>query len=213
MKRTNVVALSVGLIVVVAGIITLRILRTDGGPSDVIRIGFNTWVGYGPLYIARDKGFFAKHGVEVSLLRMEGTGERRSAMMAKRLEAVGSTIDDLVVGAAQGVPGKMVLAVDPRFDLFTELLTASPVHPAAAERERAAELKQVVFEGLLKAIENGVPKSQAAVWTDSDLGESILLRGRGMNLSTAASASCQSSHASGCSNTLIARFRTLEAKA
>jgi len=79
---------------------------------------------------------------------------------------------------------KMVLAVDHRFDLFTELLSASPVHPAAAERERAADLKQVVFEGLLKAVENGVPKSQAGIWTDSDLGESILLRGRGMNLST-----------------------------
>lgn len=78
----------------------------------------------------------------------------------------------------------MVLAVDHRVDLFTELLSASPVHPAAADRERAAELKQIVFEGLLKAVENGIPKSQAAIWTDSDLGESILLRGRGMNLST-----------------------------
>jgi len=29
-----------------------------------------------------------------------------------------------------------------------------------------------------------VPKSEAAVWTDSDLGESILLRARGMNLNT-----------------------------
>lgn len=79
---------------------------------------------------------------------------------------------------------RMVLAVDHRFDLFTKLLSASPVHPAAAERERAADLKQVVFEGLLKAIENGVPKSQAAIWTDSDLGEAILLRGRSMNLNT-----------------------------
>jgi|TARA_B110000263_G_scaffold221858_1_gene210595 myo-inositol catabolism protein IolC len=78
----------------------------------------------------------------------------------------------------------MVLAVDHRFDLFTELLSASPVHPAAAERERAADLKQIVFEGLLKAIENGVPMSQAAIWTDSDLGESTLLRGRAMNLNT-----------------------------
>lgn len=78
----------------------------------------------------------------------------------------------------------MVLAVDHRFDLFTELLSASPVHPAAAERERAANLKQVVFDGVLKAVEGGVPKSQAAIWTDSDLGESILLRGRGMKLNT-----------------------------
>ena len=53
----------------------------------------------------------------------------------------------------------MVLAVDHRFDLFTELLSASPVHPAAAERERAAGLKQVVFEGLLKAIEEQQARS------------------------------------------------------
>ena len=51
----------------------------------------------------------------------------------------------------------MVLAVDHRVDLFTELLSASPVHPAAADRERAADLKQIVFEGLLKAVENGIP--------------------------------------------------------
>jgi len=43
-----------------------------GGPvgsspaaAQTIKIAHSTWVGYGPLYIARDRGFFKNHGVEV----------------------------------------------------------------------------------------------------------------------------------------------------
>ena len=42
----------------------------------------------------------------------EGTGERRAALVAGRLEGAGSTADDLIIGAAQDVPAKMVLALD-----------------------------------------------------------------------------------------------------
>ncbi len=80
--------------------------------KEEIRIGFNTWVGYGPLYIAQEKGFFSKHGLTVDLQRIEGTGARRSALIAGRLDGMGSTVDDLVIGAAQGVEAKMVLALD-----------------------------------------------------------------------------------------------------
>ena len=33
----------------------------EAGP---VRVGHSTWVGNGPLYIARDKGYFAEEGVE-----------------------------------------------------------------------------------------------------------------------------------------------------
>lgn len=82
------------------------------GASQPIRIGFNTWVGFGPFYIAQEKGFFAERGLNVELQRIEGTGDRRSALIAGRLEGMGSTVDDLVIGAAQGVEGKMVLGLD-----------------------------------------------------------------------------------------------------
>jgi NitT/TauT family transport system substrate-binding protein len=81
-------------------------------PTSTFHIAFNTWVGYGPLYVAREKGFFKDEGVDVELQRIEGTGDRRAALIAKRIEALGSTIDDLVVGASQGVPAKMVLSID-----------------------------------------------------------------------------------------------------
>lgn len=77
-----------------------------------VRIGFNTWVGYGPFYIAQEKGFFAERGLDVDLQRIEGTGDRRSALIAGRLDGMGSTIDDLVISVAQGVPAKMVLGLD-----------------------------------------------------------------------------------------------------
>ncbi|MFW6175053.1 MAG: 2-deoxy-5-keto-D-gluconate 6-phosphate aldolase domain-containing protein [Chloroflexota bacterium] len=77
-----------------------------------------------------------------------------------------------------------VLAIDHRFDLFAEVLNTDQGNPSAAHRESAADLKQAVFEGLLNAVERRLPKSQAAVWTDSDLGEAILLRARSMSLST-----------------------------
>lgn len=80
--------------------------------EEEITIGFNTWVGYGPLYIAQKEGFFEKRGLRVSLRRMEGTGERRSGLIANRLQGAGSTVDDLVISRAQGVPIKMVLALD-----------------------------------------------------------------------------------------------------
>ena len=39
-----------------------------------VRIGFNTWVGYGPLYVALDKGLYSKRGLTVALERMGGYG-------------------------------------------------------------------------------------------------------------------------------------------
>ena len=79
-----------------------------------------------------------------------------------------------------------VVALDDRVDLCAEVLNTSGA-PTAAEREQAADLKRVVFEGITAAIENGLAKSSVAVWADSDLGESVLLRARAMSLAAVSS--------------------------
>jgi NitT/TauT family transport system substrate-binding protein len=76
------------------------------------RIAFNTWVGYGPFYIAQQTGIFNRHHLDVELIRLEGTGERRAALLAKRIDALGSTMDDFVVGLSEGVNGEMVAVLD-----------------------------------------------------------------------------------------------------
>ncbi|HXV99855.1 MAG TPA: ABC transporter substrate-binding protein, partial [Anaerolineae bacterium] len=104
-----------GLLVTLVIIIVIGVVagcQQGAGATEPIRVGFNTWVGFGPFYIAQEKGFFAKRGLNVELQRIEGTGDRRSAFIAGRLEGMGSTVDDLIIGAAQGVQGKMVLGLD-----------------------------------------------------------------------------------------------------
>jgi NitT/TauT family transport system substrate-binding protein len=112
MERKTRAYLIIGLVVTAVALVILWRFSIKGLELHPVRIGFNTWVGYGPLYIAQTKGFFEKRGVSVSLQRIEGTGDRRAALVGGRLEGGGSTIDDLIVGVSEGVPIKMVLALD-----------------------------------------------------------------------------------------------------
>ena len=79
-----------------------------------------------------------------------------------------------------------IVALDGRVDFCEELL-GTRCAPSAAEREQAASLKQVVFEGITAAIEGGLAKSNVGVWADNDLGESVLLRARAMSMATVSS--------------------------
>jgi myo-inositol catabolism protein IolC len=78
------------------------------------------------------------------------------------------------------------IALDERVDLMSEVL-ATTGQPTASDREKAANLKRVVFDGITTAVENGLPKSSIGLWADSDLGESVLLRAKAMELTTASS--------------------------
>ncbi len=79
-----------------------------------------------------------------------------------------------------------VTAIDNRVNFVNDLVGSNGDSPAA-DLERAAELQGIVFAGLAAAVEAGLPKSQTAIWTESELGEAVLLRGRGMSMPTVAS--------------------------
>src|SRR5215510_7281381 len=98
--------------IILLGILLLVLMQAQCSKRGPFRVAFNTWVGYGPFYVAQERGFFKAEGLDVQLQRIEGTGDRRAALIAGRIEALGSTIDDLVVGASQGVQARMVLGID-----------------------------------------------------------------------------------------------------
>lgn len=56
--------------------------------ADPVKIGFNIWVGYGPLFIARDKGFFQKRGIDVDLIIKEEVREKFGDLAAGKLDMV-----------------------------------------------------------------------------------------------------------------------------
>jgi NitT/TauT family transport system substrate-binding protein len=73
------------------------------------RVAFNTWVGYSPLLLAKEKGFLNEEGIDAEISFLEGVGEKNSALIRGDVDAVGHTADAAVVSAASGVDGQIIL--------------------------------------------------------------------------------------------------------
>lgn len=80
--------------------------------AETIKLAHSTWVGYGPFYIARDKGFFEAEGLDIELTIMENTPLKMGALMAGQVDLVASTVDEFPVYMKPGKPVKYLLAVD-----------------------------------------------------------------------------------------------------
>ena len=80
--------------------------------ADTVKIAHSTWVGYGPLYIARDKGFFKKNGVDVDLMVMEDPKERFPTLMADRIQMIASTVDTALLYLKKPTDFQYVVAID-----------------------------------------------------------------------------------------------------
>ena len=52
------------------------------GAAEPIRIGYPTWVGFGPIFLAQAKGFFKAQGVDVEIQVIEDTQLGMAALAA-----------------------------------------------------------------------------------------------------------------------------------
>ena len=84
----------------------------SGGEMPKIILGQASWIGFAPLYIAQDKGFFKDHGADVEIQSVESKSDSRSALKAGKIQGVSTTADTQVVTAAAGIPLKQILALD-----------------------------------------------------------------------------------------------------
>jgi NitT/TauT family transport system substrate-binding protein len=96
------------------GIATIASALAMASAADAgeLKLGHSTWVGYGPFYVARDKGFFKEEGVDVELVIMEDTPIKMGALMAGQLDLVASTVDEFPIYMKPGIGLHYVLAVD-----------------------------------------------------------------------------------------------------
>ena len=102
-----------GLVAALAvGLLAGGLASPGAAHAEPIKIAHSTWVGYGPLYIARDKGFFKKHGVDVELIVMEEPKERFPAMLAGRIDMIASTVDTAILYLKKPDDFKYVVAID-----------------------------------------------------------------------------------------------------
>ena len=77
-----------------------------------VKLGFTTWIGYAPLFVAKEKGLFKKNGAEVDIQIIESAGDIKAAAIAKRIDGFANTIDTVTMAAGAGLDCVQVLALD-----------------------------------------------------------------------------------------------------
>jgi NitT/TauT family transport system substrate-binding protein len=75
-----------GLVAALGGMLLAATLTPTPAAADPIKLALNIWVGFGPLYIARDKGFFQKRGLDVDLIVMENVTEKYGAFASGEID-------------------------------------------------------------------------------------------------------------------------------
>lgn len=77
-----------------------------------ISIGQTVWVGYGPLYLARDLGYFKEEGVNVTLQVVDDSALAMAAQAGGKLDGTATTIDEILKYRSKDFCFKAVLTLD-----------------------------------------------------------------------------------------------------
>jgi len=99
---------------VLPGALLLVLVAGSAFAGEPIKLGMSTWIGYAPLYLAKEKGMFQKRGLDVDVVVIESPADRRAAFAADRIQGFATTVDTHVMTAAAENPiaVKQVLALD-----------------------------------------------------------------------------------------------------
>lgn len=76
------------------------------------KIGHATWVGYGPLYIAKEKGYFQENGIDPELTVVEDESQYAAAVTSGELDGLGNVLDREIIHYSKGAPIQCILAMD-----------------------------------------------------------------------------------------------------
>ncbi len=104
MKRvwhlTRMVPLIAGL---AAGVFALGPGPADAQTLRPFRVTLVTWPGYGPMYVAMKKGFFADEGLSVTHTVIEDEAGRVAALVSGSVEMGGATLDTIPLRYARNI--------------------------------------------------------------------------------------------------------------
>lgn len=98
-----------------------------------VRIGTQPWIGYGPWWIAQEKGMFTAHGLEVELVDFVADTEVNAAFASGDMDAANLATHTAIKLFANGVDLKIVLLEDASYEADAIL--------AGAEVATIADLK------------------------------------------------------------------------
>lgn len=158
MKSLNIVGKSILLLSLAASVAMAAVEKKD------LKIGFIPLTDCAALVIAKEKGFFAKHGLNVTLSKEASWANVRDKMTVGELDAshmlaampiastlgVGSTKKDMVALMALGQNGDAITVSN---KMYSAMMAADP---AATKKGSAAALKKVITSKTMGVPEFGM---------------------------------------------------------
>lgn len=93
--------------------ICLTLVAASVHAADIpVTVAHATWVGYGPLHIAKELGYFKDLGLDVNLTIIEDEAQYAAALASGNIDGLGNVIDREVIHFAKGTPEVVVFAMD-----------------------------------------------------------------------------------------------------
>jgi NitT/TauT family transport system substrate-binding protein len=80
--------------------------------AGTIKLGMTTWVGYGPLFLARDLGYFKENGLDLDISIIEESAISMAAFAAGELQGDAATIDEVMKYRSKDFCFKAIYSLD-----------------------------------------------------------------------------------------------------
>ncbi|MEP7453442.1 ABC transporter substrate-binding protein [Phyllobacterium sp. SB3] len=84
--------------------------------AETVKLGLQPWLGYGPLWVAEEKGFFKKHDVDVVLTTFNWDQDMTAALASGNLNVIASATNGMITNYNQKVDQKGFLIMDLSFE-------------------------------------------------------------------------------------------------
>lgn len=83
------------------------------GPAEAepLRIFYFNWAGYGPFFLAQEKGFYAQEAIEVELIPVADTHAAYASLFSAHVDAIAAVVQDIPFFATPEADLKCVLAI------------------------------------------------------------------------------------------------------
>ncbi len=108
-----------GLAIALAGLAGLAACSSSpssagsgGTQLSSVTMGIEPWIGYAPWYIAQQEGYFAKHGLSVTITNFQQDADRNTALLAGQTNVSNIDTGRTIQFAAKGQPGVPLLLED-----------------------------------------------------------------------------------------------------
>ena len=112
MKNGKILRLFIIFLGAVGLLLYLFVWFEEGDVHPPLRIAINVWPGHAHAFIAKEKGFFSKNGVEVTLKLNQEQSQSVAQYNRGELDGLFDVFTNTVVGLAEGIPTRVVYVVD-----------------------------------------------------------------------------------------------------